>query len=842
MLGKTLNHYTIIESLGKGGMGEVYLARDAKLNRKVALKILAPGTVSDAARRARFEREAQAIAALNHPNIVTVYSVEEAEGTQFITMELIEGTNLAELIKPGGVEMNRLLDIGLALSDALVVAHSQGITHRDLKPDNVMVTRDGRVKVLDFGLAKLLHENEPGGDIGQLATRELTQPGLLVGTVPYMSPEQIEGKPLDGRSDIFSLGIILFQMATGSRPFQGESGPSLMSAILRDAPHPVTASRADLPRHLGRIIQRCLEKHPDDRYQSARDVRYELRGILKEVQSGDSEPAPAIPARPEKARAREGSKERRQTHPAVMITAIVAAMVIAIVALSRDWSGGRGKTPHSAREGQSAGPPARSLPDPVRPPAAPPPGGSVASIRPGIAVLPLTNLSGDSSQEFFADGMTEALITDLAKIGGLRVISRGSVMRYKRSGTAIPDIARELGVAYVLEGSVLRAGDRVRITTQLIEAARDEHLWAENYEEDLEDILSVQARVAREVAGQVRVQLSPADEDRLAGAGPVNPEAYQLYLKGRNVIDDRTVEALRRGLALFEQSLSIDPGLALAWAGKGAALALLGEYGGMPSADAWPAAEAAALKALELDDNLSEAHAVLGEVHHYGDWNYQASDRAFRRAIDLNPGNADAHQWYGEMLIGMGMDDESWRELTFALELDPHSKIRRSAVILFGDMFARRFEEALQAARLFVEDEPEAWLSFWVLGMALDGSGRSQEAVPVLERAVELAAGQIYPLGPLAATRAHAGDEAGARRILSELLEQSRSATVLPSYIAMIYAALGDNDNAFVQLDRAIRERDNTVMLLHMYHYFDALKEDPRYERTIAAIGAARRE
>jgi len=458
MLGKTLNHYTIIESLGKGGMGEVYLARDAKLNRKVALKVLDPGTAGDASRRARFEREAQAIAALNHPNIVTVYSVEEAGGTHFITMELIEGTTLGEMIQPGGMELKRLFDIGLALSDALVVAHQQGITHRDLKPDNVMVTRDGRVKVLDFGLAKLLQDDAPGGDIGQLATRELTQPGLLVGTVPYMSPEQIEGKPLDGRSDIFSLGIILFQMSIGSRPFQGESGPSLMSAILRDTPQPVTASRADLPRHLGRIIQRCLEKDPDDRYQSARDVRYELRSVMKEVESGDSEPALVAPVLPERAQARERKKERRQTHPAVAITAILAGLIIAVFALTQGWRGGGSEERSSvARSERSADAPATSLPDPIRPPAAPLPGGSEASVRPGIAVLPLTNLSGDTSQEFFADGMTDALITDLAKIGGLRVISRGSVMRYKRSGSAIPDIARELGVAYVLEGSVLRS-------------------------------------------------------------------------------------------------------------------------------------------------------------------------------------------------------------------------------------------------------------------------------------------------------------------------------------------------------------------------------------------------
>jgi serine/threonine-protein kinase len=841
MLGKTLNHYTIIESLGKGGMGEVYLARDTKLNRKVALKVLDPGTAGDPSRRARFEREAQAIAALNHPNIVTVYSVEEAGEVRFITMELIEGTTLGELIQPGGMELKKMFDIGLALSDALAAAHQQGITHRDLKPDNVMVTRDGRAKVLDFGLAKLLEDDAPGGDIGQLATRELTQPGLLVGTVPYMSPEQIEGKLLDSRSDIFSLGIILFQMATGSRPFQGESGPSLMSAILRDTPQPVTASRADLPRHLARIILRCLEKDPDDRYQSARDVRYELRSVVKEVASGDSEPAP--PVLPDQAQARHEKKERHQTHPAVAITAIVAGMIISVFVLMRGWPGGNGEErPPVARGERSAGAPTTSVPDPIRAPAAPLPGGAGATARPGIVVLPLANLSGDSTQEFFADGMTEALITDLAKIGGLRVISRGSVMRYKKSGTAIPEIAAQLGVAYVLEGSVLRAGDRVRISTQLIAAAQDEHLWAENYEEDIEDILSVQARVAREVAGQVKVQLSADDVDRLAGAGPVNPEAYQLYLKGRNVIDDRTVESLRSGLGFFEQALAIEPDLALAWAGKGSALALLGEYSAIPPAEAWPRAKSAALKALDRDDRLSEAYAVLGEVHHYGDWNYEAAERALRRAIDLNPGNATAHQWYGEVLSGMGREDESRRELALAQDLDPHSKIKRSATILFGQIFARRFEDAIRESRVFVEDEPGSWLACWTRGLALDATREYEEAIPILKSSVELSGRTLYPVASLAAAYASLGREAEARDLLNELLERSESAIVLPSYIAIVYAALGDHDNAFAQIDKAIRQRDNAVMLFHLYHYFDRLKADPRYGQTIAKIRAARRE
>ncbi|MCZ6695127.1 MAG: protein kinase [Acidobacteria bacterium] len=835
MSGRMLNHYEVIESLGKGGMGEVYLARDTRLNRKIALKILDPGTAGDPSRKARFEREARAIAALNHPNIVTVYSVEESGGTHFITMELIEGTNLTKLIAQRGIDLSRLLDIGIALAEALAAAHGQGITHRDLKPDNVMVTGEGRVKVLDFGLAKLVQE-ETGGDIAQLPTRELTQSGLLVGTVPYMSPEQIEGKPLDGRSDIFSLGIILHQMATGERPFRGDSGPALMSAILRDRPSPVTESRADLPRHLARVIQRCLEKDPEERYQSARDVRYELRNLVREVDSGDAEPAFVDPG-PGAPKRRPRDKERSRIHPLVAITAIISAMIVAIVALNR--CGERSDEPGGSRSAGAV--PTDVVPAPTRPPGAPGVQPAEMSARPGIAVLPLANLSGDPAQEFFADGMTEALITDLAKIGGLRVISRGSVMRYKGTETPIPEIARQLGVGYLLQGSVLRAGDRVRITTQLIAADQDAHIWAENYEENLEDILSVQSRVAREVAGQVRVQLSPADEDRLASAGPVNAEAYQLYLKGRNVIDARTGVSLRRGLGYFEQAIVVDPKMALAWAGKAATLVLLGEYGEIPPNEALPLAKEAALKALELDDTLAEAHAALGEIHHYGDWDREAAAASFRRAIELTPSYATAHQWYAEVLTGMLQEEEARREIGIARELDPHSKIIRAAEILYPTYSMGRFDEAIEKAERMIEQEPDVWLGYWTLGLSLNEIGRYEEAVRALERAVELSDRHPFPLSNAAAAQAHLGNEKQAREILNELLMRVKSEYVHRTDLAVIYTALGDHDSALRKLEEGLRLRDHGLITLHVTPYFDDLKADPRYEELLAKIRAAKR-
>ncbi|MEE9472267.1 MAG: protein kinase, partial [Gemmatimonadota bacterium] len=731
------------------------------------------------------------------------------------------GTTLTKLIAQGGIELSRLFNIGIALADALAAAHGQGITHRDLKPENVMVTAEGRVKVLDFGLAKLVQE-ESGGDIAQLPTRELTQSGLLVGTVPYMSPEQIEGKPLDGRSDIFSLGILLYQMATGERPFRGDSGPALMSAILKDTPTPVTESRADLPRHLARVIQRCLEKDPEERYQSARGVRYELRNLAREVESGDSEPAFVAPG-PGGAKRRPRGKERAKTHPVVAITAIIAAMVVAIVFLSR----GGEKTGEPGGSRSTGFVPADVAPAPARPPGAPGVLPAGATARPGIAVLPLANISGDPAQEFFADGMTEALITGLAKIGGLRVISRGSVMRYKGTDTPMPEIARQLGVGYLLEGSVLRVGDRVRITAQLIAADQDSHLWAENYEDNLEDILSVQSRVAREVAGQVKVQLSSEDENRLAGAGPVNAEAYQLYLKGRNVIDERTGISLRSGLEYFEQAIAVDSNMALAWAGKAATLSLLGEYGVIPPIKAFPRAKEAALKALELDDTLAEAHAALGEIHHYGDWNREAAAASFRRALELTPSFATAHQGYAEVLTGMLQEEKARREIGVARELDPHSKIIRAAEILYPAYSMRRFDEAIEKSRRLIEQEPDVWLGYWTLGLSLNESGRYEEAVSALERAVELSDRHPFPLSSAAAAQARLGNEKQAREILDELLVRVRSEYVPRTHIALIYTALGDHDSAFRELEEAIRLRDHNLMTLHVTPFFDDLSTDP---------------
>jgi len=529
--GTRLGTYEIVAALGAGGMGEVYRARDTRLQRDVALKVLPEAFARDADRLARFEREARTVAGLNHPNIVVLYSVEEDEGVRFLTMEMVEGLSLDGLVKPGGLPLARALDLGIALADALVAAHEKGVVHRDLKPANVMVTREGRVKVLDFGLAKLATA-VPTLAATQAATiaTPLSSPGQVVGTVPYMAPEQLRGEAVDARTDLFALGIMLYELAAGRRPFTGETSADVSSSILRDSPEPLANVRTDLPADLDRIVGRCLEKEPRARFQTALDVWNELRRLKQASETG-------TPTRP---------SER----------------------------------------------------DAIR----------------SLAVLPLENVSRDPAQEYFADGMTEALISELARLKALRVISRTSAMKYKGVQRALPEIARELSVDAILEGSALLVGKRVRVSVQLVSAKADEMLWADRYDGEIEDVLDLQSRIAETVAKEIAVQVTPREVTHLAKRRPVMPEAHVEYLKGRHTAAASSPQAIDLSLRHFQRALELDPTYAPAWAGIAHCHIVRAGRGMAPAAEAGEQARSAALRAIELDDSLAEAHAALGEV------------------------------------------------------------------------------------------------------------------------------------------------------------------------------------------------------------------------------------
>ncbi|NIN73071.1 MAG: protein kinase, partial [Gemmatimonadetes bacterium] len=517
-------------------------ARDASLGREVALKVLPPEVARDRARLERFQREARAVAALNHPNIVTLYSVEEADGVHFLTMELVEGKAMGQLIPTGGITLDRFLDLAIPLADALRAAHERGITHRDLKPANIMVDTEGRVKVLDFGLAKLRAETSPP-ELSQLPTEALTQEGLVVGTVPYMSPEQVEGRAVDHRSDIFSLGIVLYEMVAGERPFRGDSSAALVSSILRDTPPLVTDLKAEHPAELGRIVRRCLEKDPSHRFQTALDVRNELEDLQKEVVIGK-----AVGARPRVAPepAAGPAPVFRHRWPIPVVLAVLAAVVGIYWMTTRI---------------------------PPRPAGAP----QITS----LAVLPLENLSGDPEQEYFADGMTEALITDLAKIGTLKVIARASVMPFKEASRPLPEIAQQLGVEGLITGAVLRSGGQIRITAQLIDAASQEHLWADRYEKELRDVLLIQSQIVEAIAGEIELALTPQEQHRLGRAPTIDPQAHDAYLRGRYFLNKGSPAGYKSAIDDFRRALEREPDYAPVHAGLAQAYLLLA-FDGLP--------------------------------------------------------------------------------------------------------------------------------------------------------------------------------------------------------------------------------------------------------------------
>jgi serine/threonine-protein kinase len=731
-------------------MGGVWKAVDTRLDREVAIKLLPEELAAEPERLARFESEAKAVAALNHPNIVTLHSVEESDGVHFITMELVRGRTVADLIPSCGLSVERFFELAIPLADAVHSAHERGLTHRDLKPTNLMVSQEGRVKVLDFGLARF-REQETTFRNDDLPTKTLTQEREIRGTMPYMSPEQVKGQPLDHRTDIFSLGVILYEMATGRRPFQGETSADLIAAILRDEPRPLTDLNRAMSRQVGGLVSDCLAKQARRRIQTALSLRERLEQLRLEDET-------------------------------------------------RDLSG-------VARRVADAAPALSSL-----------------------AVLPLENLSGDPAQEFFADGMTDALITDLAKIKTLKVISRTSVMQYKGARKPLREIAAELGVGAVVEGSVLRSGQRVRISAQLIDATSDEHLWAESYDRELQDVLTLQGEVAEAIAGHVCAKLTEQDRARLATERTVCPEAHECYLKGRHFWYKRTTEDVKKGLALFRRAIELDSDYAPAWAGVADSyLVDGGRYLGVPAEEAYARAREAAEKALELDDDLGEAHTSLGGVLSDYDWNWAEAKREYKRAIELNPNYATAHYWYADHLSRMGRHDEAIREARFAQEIDPLSLISNHMVawVLY---FARRHDDAVEQARRTLELDDAYVASYRLLGWASEETERFDEAIAAHERAAALSSGSPNFKGPLGRALALSGRKGRALRILEELLASSRTTPVSALDVAVIHSAMGDVDRAFQWLTRACDEHADHVPYLKVSPRVDSLRSDPRFE------------
>ena len=781
MIGRRLSHYVIVEQVGAGGMGVVYRARDDRLDRDVALKILSPDRIADDAARKRFRREALLLSKLNHPHINQIYDVDSQEGIDFLVMEFIEGETLSQRLRLGRLSDTDVLSIGVQVAEALEEAHGAGIVHRDLKPGNVMLTARGSVKVLDFGVARTL-EPEHGSSTSS------TMPGVLVGTLPYMAPEQFRGLPADARSDIYSLGAMLYEIATGVRAFAQETPASLIEAVLKDRPKDPSAIVPELSPSLEGVILRSLEKEPEQRYATAREIVNALHGAGATRTTMASPPA----------------RRRRGRRWGILATgAAVAALAIAFTVYFRLGSG-----------------------------AHPGGGGRIES----LAVLPLEDLSGDSLKSYFADGMTDALITRLAQIGSLRVISRTSAMRYRGSAKALPDIARELHVDAVVEGTVLRAGNQVRITAQLVDPKADRHLWANTYERELVDVIALQGALATAIADQVHARLTPGEREGLGRAARVNPEAYDEYLKGSQEWAKRTQPALEAARRHFVRATEIDPRFALAYAGLADVYLLQDLYSGIQGGETLPRAEEAARAALEIDGHLAEAYSALAMVKLYRRWDWAGAEADFKRAIELRPNYATAHHWYSILLRDRGRVDEAIAEARRALDLDPLSPIMNANL---GDVyfFARRYDDAIRQHRIGRSLEPGFAPTHLYLAMAFAQHGEIDSALVACRTARALTGDGAFGLGGLGYVLARAGKRSEAERTLDELGRLSARGQAVSFDLGMIWAGLGDAERSVDWIRKARLEQPSGVKDLGVDPRFDSVRANPRFREVLRQLG-----
>ena len=768
-----LGTYEIVAPLGAGGMGEVYRARDLRLGREVALKVLPADVAADTGRLARFEREARTVAALSHPNIVVLYSVEDEGNVRFLTMELVEGQSLDQHVTPGGLPLARVLEIGIALADALTAAHEKGVVHRDLKPANVMLTREGRVKVLDFGLAKLAAV-ESDLDATQAATlaAPLSSAGLVVGTVPYMSPEQVRGEAVDARSDLFALGIILYELAAGRRPFCGATSADVSSAILRDTPEPLATVRPDLPGDLERIVSRCLEKSPRERFQTALDVCNELRRVNPALEQGQR-----------------------------AVREIPAAQDVA-----------------------------------------------------SIGVLPFVNRSASAEDEYFSDGLADELINTLTRIKNLRVSARASSFHFKGKDVPLAEVGRSLNVAMLLDGSVRKAGDRVRISVQLLRASDGGHLWSETYDRTFDDIFAVQDDIAQSVAKALRETLlgRPQDTPTSGGFNAVlaglarertcDPESYDLYLRGRYLFGASN-DGPVRAQELFRSAIERSPRFALAYSGLGESYVMQSWLGSRDRDTTVSQAKGALAKALALDDQLCEARVLAGQIKLYFDWDWAGAEREFRLARELNPGSDLAHREHAAFLSFMGRFEEGLAAARRAQALDPLS-VNATHEVGYELLALGRLDEAALEFRKAIDLNP-TWI--WgniKLGMAYSEMGEHDKAMACVRRADELMGDT--PGTPLSQSwrciiELAAGNPARLRSTLTRLEEQSRTDYVDPFVIAGFHYALGDHDAMFASLERAhvVRSPLMAILLQARGFLWRKVGADARYEELVRRMGFA---
>ena len=829
--GTKLGRYEIRAKIGAGGMGEVYLAQDTKLERKVALKILPADVASHRDRMDRFVREAKAAAALNHPNIAHIYEIGEAEGQNFIAMEFIDGQTLRKVIHSGQADMPKLLRYLQHVAEGLAKAHAAGIVHRDLKPDNIMVTRDGHAKILDFGLAKLIEPQQSSVDTGEaaseLATAILQQhstPGVVLGTVGYMSPEQAQGKTkeIDQRSDIFSFGCILYEAVTGHKAFAGKDAVDSLNKTIREPVTPISDFRPDAPNDLQRVVRRCLAKDPEDRYQTIKDVAIELRELRRDLAGAtgiDTTTSPQFGVPPSGGIVSPGQilpseASTPSSQPPSSAEYIVSgirqhkfALAVALMVLAAG-AVGLGMYLH-ARNNEVA----------------------IES----IAVLPFQNRSTDGDTEYLSDGLAESLIYRLSQLPNLKVSPTSSVFAYKNKEIDPVKVGNQLGVNAVLLGRIVQRGDSLTISAELVDVRYNKLLWGEQYERKMSELLQTQREIAREIVDKLRLKVS-GQEQGLAKHYTESNEAYQLYLKGRFQWHKRTNEALKKSIDYFNQAIERDPSFALAYAGLADCYVVPAYM--LPPGEKIPKAKMAAMKALELDDTLAEAHTSLARAMTTYDWDWRGAEREFQRAIELNPNYAIAHQWYCGYLEAMGRTPEAIAEGKRALELDPLSPIITFEMGL-GFFYARDYDKAIEYYQKTLELDPDFPPAHGQLPAAYEQKRMYDQAITGFQKGTNLKGSRewYFSLSGLAHVYAVSGNKGEAQKLLSEMKDLSVRQYVPADRIALIYAGLSDKDEAFAWLEKGYDERSFNMTWLKVEPRWDSLRSDPRFADLVRRLG-----
>ena len=813
-IGKQLGQYRIETLLGRGGMGEVHVAQD-KLGRKVALKLLTQRFPGDESGVARFQQEARTLLALNHPHIVTIHDIDQIEGVYYIASELVEGETFRQRLDEGDMPLQDVLEIAIQVATALAAAHEKGIVHRDIKPENIMIRRDGFVKVLDFGIAKLTEKPSTGESEASTLKQVQTAEGTVIGTAPYMSPEQARGLQVDARTDIWSLGVVIYEAVAGRKPFSGDTFTDVINSVIEKTPAPLTRYAVDVPEALDWIVTRALRKEKDARYQTANELLTDLKELRTRIELAKATASEAPPAStlsrskvgtsvslaPPPTSSAEYLVNEIKSHKRGLLIFVSALIVVGAAAAFAYFK-------YFAVKPQQIS---------------------------SIAILPFVNETKNADVEYLSDGMTESLINNLSQLSDLSVKARSSVFRYKGKEIEPQKAASELSVQAILSGRVVQRGDDLTLYLSLVDGRNGNQIWGQQYDRKLTDLVALQSEIARDVSQKLRVRLSGAEAQKVARNYTENTEAYQLYLKGRYHVFKLTPPEIQSAISYFQQAIAIDPNYALAYVGLASAYRALSLSTDRRSTEVFPQAKAAAQKAIQIDDTLAEGHAVLGFTIFWYDWDWNAAEDQFKRALQLDPNSADSHWAYAHLLSNTGRHAEALAEIKRARELDPLNVIINTSEGFYL-LHAGQTDEALAKLQKTLELDPNFWLAHMFVSSAYAEQGKYSEAIAEARKAKEHSASS-QPTAFLGYALAKYGKQAEARALLEELLKSSSERYVPPYHIALIYNGLGERDQTLAWLERGFEERDPRMVFLKVEPKWNNLRADPKFQDLMRRVG-----